>query len=204
MNFLELCQRLRQEVGAAGNGPPSVTGQSGEYARMVGWVSAAWQEIQNERRWAFDWAQGGITLNTSETAYPLPTDFDDWIASTVTFGLERQPIVVVPWSELRPADRLSQVALAPDGTLHLNSSPATPGTLNFEYWRTPQPLTENTSVPRMPERFHMAIVYRAQRRYAYYESAPEALESAAVNESKIMQALVRSQLPAISRPEALA
>ena len=202
MNFLELCQRLRQEVGAAGNGPAAVTSQSGEYARLVTWIRTAWQEIQNERRWAFDWVRGEVDLNTLDTTYPLPNDFDVWEADSLKFGTDK--IEVVSWSELEPASTLSRVVIAPDGVLHLNSPPKADDILHFEYWRTPQDLVTASDVPRLPVRFHMVIVYRAMLQYALYENASEVAQQASLNEARLMNRMMESQLPAIDLPEPLA
>ena len=202
MNFLELCQRLRQETGTTGNGPSKVKDQSGAYLRLVNWIRTAWLEIQNERHWHFDWAQGGVQLLAGTTEYAMPTDFDVWDADTLRFAGDT--IRVVPWSELEAADRFTAVALSPDGRLHLNAAPTAAGQLQFEYWRTPQDLIENTDVPRMPARFHMAIVYRAHKQYGFYEAAPEAVEVATMNERPIMNQLVQSQLPAVELPPPLA
>lgn len=202
MNFLEICQRLRQETGSIGSGPSSVAGQTGESARLIAWVRTAWQEIQAERRWLFDWTQGDVNLTATDIQYPMPNDFDAWEPDTLRFAGNK--IRVLPWSELESADRFTATALAPDGTLHLNAFPENAGSLSFEYWRTPQDLTQNTDVPRMPERFHMAIVYRAHKQYGFYESAPEAVEAASMNEARIMQSLLQSQIPSVETPGPLA
>jgi len=204
MTFLDLCQRLRQEVGAAGNGPAAVTSQSGEYARFVSWIRTAWQEIQNERRWAFDWVRGEVDLNTLDTTYPLPNDFDAWESETLQFAGDR--IEVVPWHELDKdvAGTFGRVAIAPDGVLHLNAPPSNAGNLTFEYWRTPQELAAAADVPRMPARFHMVIVYRAMLQYALYENASEVAQQASLNEARLINRMMESQLPVIDLPEPLA
>ena len=59
MNFLELCQRVRQDAGVSGEGPTAVTGQSGILSRIVSWVKQANNEIQLKNKdWRFLWAQG--------------------------------------------------------------------------------------------------------------------------------------------------
>jgi len=204
MTFLELCQRLRQEVGAAGNGPASVNSQSGEYARFVSWIATAWRELQNEHRWAFDWARGEIELTALDTEYSLPSDFDVWDSETLQFAGER--IEVVPWHYLDKgvAGTFGRVAIAPDGVLHLNAPPDNEGGLTFEYWRTPQELVENTDQPRMPSRFHMCVVYRAMMQYALYENAQEVAQQAGRNSLRIENRLMESQLPHIELPPSLA
>ena len=46
MNFLSLCQRLRSEARIPGTGPSSVTGQTGELAKIVEWITTAYEDIQ--------------------------------------------------------------------------------------------------------------------------------------------------------------
>jgi hypothetical protein len=195
MTFLELCQRLRQEVGAAGNGPANVAGQSGESARLIGWVQSAWREIQLEQHWRFDWAQGIVELNTDDSQYPLPDDFAEWSADTLRAG--GQSIRAVPWDKLSNAsnDQFSCAAIAPDGVLHTNAPPSAISILTFEYWRAPQELAANADTPRMPARYHMAIVYRAMMQYGMYENAPEVVQQAQMNYRQMMARVATTELP---------
>jgi len=204
MTFLELCQRLRQEVGAAGNGPANVVSQSGEYARFVSWIATAWRELQNEHRWAFDWARGEVELTALDTEYSLPSDFDVWDSETLQFAGDR--IEVVLWHELDKdvAGTFGRVAIAPDGILHLNAPPASAATLKFEYYRTPQELVNNADQPRMPSRFHLCVVYRAMMQYALYENAQEVAQQAGRNALKMENRLMESELPRIQLPPSLA
>ena len=41
MNFLDLCQRLVRETGIADDGPATVTGQIGDFGRVVDWINDA-------------------------------------------------------------------------------------------------------------------------------------------------------------------
>ncbi len=45
MNFLSLCQRLRSEARIPGTGPSSVTGQTGELAKIVEWITTAYAVV---------------------------------------------------------------------------------------------------------------------------------------------------------------
>lgn len=199
MDYLTLCQRLRQEVGAAGTGPANVNGQSGEYARLIGWTRDAWNEIQAERRrWRFAWAEGEIEVDDDLRKYPLPSDFESWDDTTLRLG--DRLLCVLPWGDFRerfrePRGAIQYASIAPDDTFHLNALPDGPGVVTFEYWRTPQPLENGTDTPRLPERFHMAIVYRAMIQYGLYENAPEVVQQARLNYQKVMSSMEVSQLP---------
>ena len=203
MTFLELCQRLRQEVGAAGAGPASVTGQHGEYARLVSWVQQAWREIQLSRhQWRFAWAQASVPVASDFRNYFLPADLDVWDKATIECNGRK--INALPWADFR--QRYAQgsgesyprfITQMPDRTLALDTTPDQDGQITFEYWRTPQALTEGGITPRLPERYHMIIVYRAMLYYGLYENAPEVVQAARSGESRIMGELELSELPAI-------
>jgi len=209
MTFLELCQRLRQEVGAAGNGPTNVTGQTGEYARLAGWIQQAWLEIQLERLdWRFQWAQGQVEVTPDFINYSLPADFRKWRPDTLKINGDQ--LRVAEWDDYRDtypeptAYPPGVVTISPDRVMWLNGYPPKTCNVTFEYWRTPQPLTTNTDVPRLPERYHMALVYRAMIQYALYENAPEVVEQARRNDMQMMQRLVNDQIPDVTLGASLA
>lgn len=66
MNYLQLCQRVRQECADVGSGPTTVTGQTGLLGRIVSWVADSYTELQN--RYAvcpnWRWLRHGFTVDT--------------------------------------------------------------------------------------------------------------------------------------------
>lgn len=203
MTFLELCQRLRREVGAAGSGPATVQGQNGEYLRLIGWIGQAWQEIQAERReWRFAWAEAEIEISPEFNDYPVPEDFEHWIPETLRIG--SHCLRLMGWDEFRDRYRGSSnaaapqvVTLLPDNRIRLDTPPTVSGVLTFEYFRTPQTLVENGDVPRLPERYHMLIVYRAMVQYGLFENAPEVVQQGNANASRLMSEMAITELPAM-------
>ncbi|QJQ93915.1 MULTISPECIES: hypothetical protein [Halomonadaceae] len=215
MTFLELCQRLRQEVGAAGTGPAAVTGQHGEYARLIGWIQQAWMEIQTRRTdWRFSWAEGEVELESGYRDYALPDDFARFIPGTIY--LDDRQLTLLPYSEFRrrfrkaAPERPRHITVTPGdvmrlgGALTFDGMPSEDETLSFEYFRKPQVLSANGDTPRLPEEHHMAIVYRAMTQYGLYENAPEVIQQGASNEARLMNEIERSQLPAVVLPGGLA
>jgi len=210
MTFLELCQRLRQEVGAAGTGPANVQGQSGEYARLVSWVQTAWQEIQQERDdWLFNWAEGAVVVDAAFREYSPPSDFLRWDDRTIRVSSDE--LRYLPWHHFRDRyrddsghDRPSRITITPTGSFKLDTTPEDNEEITFEYWRTPETLTESTDIPRLPAQYHMVIVYRAMQHYALYENAEEVLASSREAERRLMRDLMRTQLPTITLGESLA
>ena len=61
MNFLELCQTVRGDASLQGEGPTSVTGQTGIYAKIVRWTNEAYIEIQSLGL-DFDWMRAMCEL----------------------------------------------------------------------------------------------------------------------------------------------
>ncbi|MFC0268577.1 phage adaptor protein [Kushneria aurantia] len=209
MTYLELCQRLRQEVGAAGTGPANVNGQSGEYARLIGWVDQAWREIQAARtEWRFAWAEGAVELTPEFRDYSVPDDMARWLPETLRIGTDS--VHALEYAESRERFRTPGgsapwlATLLPDGRIRLDSFPREVSLLTFEYYRTPQVLTANSDAPRLPERFHLLIVYRAMIQYGLYENAPEVVQQGARNSQQMMMDMESSELPPLALAGALA
>lgn len=215
MTFLELCQRLRQEVGAAGTGPASVTGQHGEYARLIGWIQQAWREIQIRRDdWQFAWAEGEIEMEDGYREYALPSDWASFIPGTIY--LDDRQLTLLAYPDFRRRYRQQapseprHITVTPDKVLTLSSAvqidaPPAPGQLlTFEYYRKPQELAANGDTPRMPARHHMLIVYRAMVQYGLYENAGEVVQQGMAGAEPLLRDLERTQLPIVSMPGALA
>jgi len=210
MTFLELCQRLRQEVGAAGSGPASVAGQQGEYARLVSWVQQAWREIQlSRKRWRFAWAEASVPMVADFRLYSPPADLRTWDEATLMCN--GQPLVGLPWTVFReqyaqdsgqPVPRY--ITQKPDGNLLLDATPDQDGQITFEYWRAPQTMSEGATNPRLPAAYHMVIVYRAMLYYGLYENAPEVVQAARSGEARLMEEMVLTELPGLEHGGPLA
>lgn len=215
MTFLELCQRLRQEVGAAGVGPAAVKAQHGEAARLISWISQAWTEIQTEHRdWRFAWAMGEVMMEDGYRDYPLPNDFGSFIPETIYLGDRR--LTLLPYRIFRQRFRKPTVqepkhlTVTPDdtlrtgGVLSIDGIPDENDALTFEYYRKPQVLAENGDVPRLPEEYHMLIVYQAMIQYGLYENAGEVVQQGSANTQRILRLITDSELPDMTLPGALA
>ena len=202
MTFLELCQALRREAGAAGTGPANVEGQSGEYKRIVEWIRNEWIRLQERhQRWNFAWAQGSIELEPDYRVYDLPSDVAQIDPETLYFN--GREIALIDWRDFRESFRepsgggVRRVALDPSGQLHLEDFPEATRDLSFEYWREPQVLETNNDTPRAPSVYHYAIVYAALRQYGLYENAPEVVQQADYSLSHVYQAMVNRELPGV-------
>lgn len=202
MTYLELCQTLRREVGAAGTGPANVEGQTGEYARLVEWVRDAWVRIQEtHERWHFAWAEGSVDIEPAFRDYELPADVALVDPDALYRGATK--LTLVDWQQFREDFRepsgaeIRRVSFSPDGLLRLEAFPTQTEVISFEYWREPQRLSGNTDVPRCPETYHLAIVYAAMIQYGLYENAPEVVQQARLNYGGVYQQMVNRELPGI-------
>jgi hypothetical protein len=66
-----------------------------------------------------------------------------------------------------------------------------------KYHRAAAGLTSDTDVPVLPPRFHMLIVYGAMMKYGFFESAPEVIQRAQLEYSRMLAALEIDQLQGI-------
>lgn len=207
MNYLGLAQKLRQITGTAGDGPPDVVGQTGEYLRLVNWVNDAYAEIQNKwLDWKFHWAEGQIVVGPLVAGNPIyapPADArilnEDsfYIGETkldyVTF--EDYRLVKPQYTGMTPA-KPSEFTIRPDGQVIVFPSPDAIYTIDFEYQRGVHALVSGTDAPLIPADYHETIWWRAKMFWAEFEEAGEQYKTALTNFNLAMLRLEAQQLPA--------
>lgn len=205
MTFLELVKRLSVEAGI-GPGPTTVLGQTGEYARVIGWIQSAHEEIQGVHAgWNFLWTP--IVL-PAVPPIASPADLGEWSADgfrcylTATGTDDEQFLVYVPWDQFRDAyllgtgatvtGRPSIISIKPDDSLIVWPVPDDTYTVSGEYYSLPKIMTVDSSVPAFPQH-HMAIVWKGLMLYARYSSEPDKY---AIDQYKpLLRKLELSQLP---------
>ena len=210
MTFLQLCQRLRQEVGGSGDGPPSVLNQQGENRLYVTWINQAWQEVQNYRTdWGFLWAELSQPIAQGNSIVSLPADLRT--LETVNLHIDGHSVSVVPWAQMQQlrrqilnTGRPTGCSMAPNGQLYLNATADTDYTLVGEYYAKPKALVANDDVPLLPAHYHMLIVYKAMMLYASYENAPDVFAAGQLHYQQMLADLEQDQLPAMGLPGAIA
>lgn len=207
MNFLQLCQRLRQETGIADSGPAAVTGQTGDMKRLVDWVNESWIRLQSSRQdWAWLWANTSVTLTTGSHLVDIPTAVDKLVEIT----RDGAPLKQMDYADFRESYRTigsgvpSVFAIRPDNKLIFNAEPTSDVTFAIEYYAKPSYFASGTASPALPERFHMLIVWQALLEYAMFDEAPELSQKAQVNAAQLYAELARDQSPELSLPGALA
>lgn len=215
--YLQLCQQLQREAVFPGADMSSVTGQSGEYLKIVRWVERAWTEIQIEKPWNFRWAAFSVALSSGSRVFDVRTligsDAADSIATTEplvlthpTSGLKRRiqlvdwPLFLRNWADANSRDLEAwpaQCSVRPDGSLEFNQNLDVAYTLAGSYLRKPQVLAANDDEPIMPEAYHQAILYRALKKYAEFEEAGPLLQTASYNDSLWSDRMCRDLLPSV-------
>ena len=217
MNRLQLAQRLHADCGVSGNAPATTLNQTGELGRLVNWIDSAWNEIQLFRpNW--DWMLDSVSFQTVAGQYEYtPTQagvastladwkldsFRNYLTSAgigseqymneMTYGRFRDYYLFSTrvTSLAQPLD----VAVRPQNkNLLLGSPPDQVYTVVGEYYKLPTVLTADADTPNMPERYHMAIVYRAMIDYGQYEAAPEVLARGNERFKQMMLRLDHDQL----------
>jgi hypothetical protein len=220
MNFLQLVQRLRQEVGAGGTGPANVENQIGESARLVSWIRQAWIDIQSlHKNWRFMHQPVRFTTVAGKQSY---NNFEMKLASNANLRLDafrwypasdaddRSGEMFLPYmtyedfydmylfgpmvAQQRQPDVFT---VTPTKDLMLGPTPDAVYTIRGEAFAMPSEMTANEDRPNLPSEFHMAIVYRAMMFYGSYEAAPEIYSAGALEFNRMLNRMMADQLPPI-------
>lgn len=223
MNFLQLCQRARQEAGISGTGPVSVSSQTGELGKIVDWVLTAYQDVQNKHA-TWDFMRFDFTFQTiAATSTYLPSavnlaehakwEVNDMRAYLASTGLSDEArIRYRPWRQFKAVRQIGVVStgkpcefsVRPDKSAMFWPTPDAIYTISGEYWKRAQTMTANADEPLIPDEYHMIIVWGAVRYYAGDQGAAELYALADINYTKLMRALEKDQLPQFELAESLA
>ena len=197
MNFLQLCQRLRQEAGLTGDGPTTTVEQTGISGQIVDWINTAYIDVLSQHsNWLF--MQESFSFNTiaSKREYSVSetgvTDLEKWkvdpygafrIYLTSSGVANEQYMYSLLWDDYRQAYLYgatrtaeglpSYFAIQPDNGLNFYLVPDAIYTITGEYYKTPTELSGNDDIPIIPSQFHMIIVWRALMLYAAFDAATE-------------------------------
>jgi hypothetical protein len=216
MNKLELCQRLRQEVGGAGSGPTSTVSQTGESGRLVRYIETADEDIQRARQnWDFMRASFTVQTTANVAAYSA-TDcginaFRDWVRnrfkSYLTSGTVAGEILLYEldydhWYEVY--NRGTPITGSPihftvlaNRSFSLSPIPNGIFTITGEYQKSVTTLSGDSSTPVYPPEYHMLAVYGAMMSYGRFTGATEVYQDGANRYEQMMQQMEATQLPGI-------
>ena len=184
---LNLCQRLVEEAGISGT-LTSVSNQTGEFKRVVGWIKRATTSLEGKwLDWNFLQTFATVNIIAGVSDYPAPADHNVWDTTTAVIPADVTQLDFIQWVRQKK-DPTQPVAgdpykftVLPNQSLRFYDTPITVATVSIEYWKKPTILLLNADEPAIPEQFRDIIVWKALQYYANYESADEvkiqALES---------------------------
>lgn len=199
MNYLQIVTRVVQLADISDAGPSTVTGQSGDYAKAITYVTMAHAEIQGMFfDWKFLW--GNATLNTSASTseYSGASGLHLWNKDRVFYNNDY--LDVYEWEDYTPDTSLANgppefAVIRPDNQLLIVPTPDASYTITYDYWKEPKVLSANTDEPYIPSEFHDVIVGKALMLFGLHESAPEVLSLGQVIYDYWLAQLKTKELP---------
>lgn len=193
--------------------------QTGEFRRICSWVSQAWVEIQ-EHIEDWEWMRFPCSFNTvalQQTYTPVQVginNFGRWRTDSfrsylTAAGVGNEiPLQQYDYNSFRDYyllgarktvySRPIAIAVAPNKSLVLGLAPNDVYTVSGEYYQTPQVLAQDTDVPNMPSRFHMAIVHKSILKYGAFNAAYEVIQEHQQLYSAVLNKLEADQAPTIT------
>jgi len=184
-SFLELCQRVRQECGIAGEGnPTTVVAQTGILGRIVSRTSRAWVDIQASRPyWKFLHSQLTFTTTEGVRTYAVGAgaaidnaNVDKWDTDSAFQYLDstddEQQLYWKDYQWFRrmhrtfPDGRPTEITEQPGRILAFDFTPDDVYTTTIDYWKTPELLSADDDVPACPEHYQDCIVWKAVMMHA--------------------------------------
>lgn len=210
MNFLELAQATRRSVGMQGSGPSSITGASAIELEIIDAVRDAWTDIQNFRQeWMWMRNEGSFSTVVDQNSYTLAQvfgpsyRFKNWIKNTLYALINGQwtPLIYINYEDFIAREQNSTLTGPPstftivpwNDTLMFNTPDAI-YTIKFNYYKSPQVLTNATDIPECPTYYHTAIQYHAVEKFSNSIVIPEKQSEAAQSYAVIMGQMMRDQL----------
>jgi hypothetical protein len=217
VNYLQLAQAVYREGGISGN-ITSTQNQNGEALRVAQWVALAYKEILNDQGmiWNFLHKSARVRLSAGHGIYKF-SDFNlvqgvQWDTHSMRVAVNQDMsdetfCVHMRYPEFRDFWQFSSrrqtkgrpLNVAVDTETHLCVAPIPDQDyfMTLQYLIEPDALSQDDDVPVLPNRFHMAIVWRALRHYGMFESAPEVVVRADAALKDIMQQLENDQSPEV-------
>lgn len=220
MNYLQLINRTRVECGVSGASTPLTTAQglTGEAARIAAWVNTAWNDIQTARE-DWQWMRLPVEFNlvTQQQVYTpaqagVGATLANWKRDSFrcsSVGQNYQDEQLMNWMDYNVFRNLYQygrmrttyarpvvVSIVPGVTKNLafGAIPDQPYVITGEYYYLPIEFALDADTPAFPDRFHMAIVYRAMMYYAGFEAASEVYQRGELEFKRLMNRLNIDQI----------
>lgn len=205
MNYLTICKRVNDLVGF--QGIVTSVNPTGYQKVLVQAVNDSYEDIQRFRRdWEYMKATKEVNVDSSASYYTLDSlwspDVPD-LASWLYVNYDHQRLVEYSYDAYELIDKDAWEGSEPQ---FWSQDPATKGlyispldglyTLDIYYVKTLDVLTTATQIPRIPDRFHQAIVYGAVMNLSTFVGNSTLYDTYSVKYSTIMGQLMREENPA--------
>lgn len=199
-----------------GTGPTATTSQVGEYGRIVEWIDAAYQKIQNlHPNWDFlrndfSFSTVASTGNYTKSAASV-SELGTWKTDTFRCYLtatgvsDQQDLDYVPWADFRESYSRGSLStqegrpilftVKPDQSVTFWPIPNAIYTVTGEYFKRAQTLAADASEPLIPLAFQDVIVWRALMFYGAYVGADEKYAHGEREYKQVLARLELNQLP---------
>lgn len=208
MNFKEIVAKVNLHAGLQGS--VSSVDSSGYQEYLSEAVRSNWSDLQLQREdWKFMWETADFTTQIGVTEYTndyIVSDVGYTVAKWKTNTLTRNNVI----QTLRPFDEYWNnkeewetesepykfaIREHRDNSLIL-PSPNSTDEIRADFYRTPQILSGNTTVPLLPVEFHYLIVYKALEDVAAWLGNQAIYERHSYKADILENKLMRSQVPA--------
>jgi hypothetical protein len=205
VNFLELCQATRQELGISGTGPTSVAGQTGQNQMIVDWVREADLFVQRlHADWNFLWDQWTQALTVGTDTYDAPTDLSFW--DLESFVIDRGTVDAMglyPDSYKSERDNITlreqatpvKFTILPNGKVRLYPPPDKAHTLSADYWKAPVEMSANTDESVIPEQYRRIVIVRAKMFFVEEEQVFDQYQVYGAEFATVLNSLEAHSLP---------
>lgn len=218
MNWLQLTQAVKRESGLGS--AASIAGYStatGDDLRMFHWVQWAARDITLQRE-DWRWRRGSVLATTATPANTPASmgiaDFAGWKPANAQYkpsayrvsdgvAMERE-LSYMEYDQFRKQFMLGTQtpgavqywSVSPSDELLLGPAPDSAHSVRADYAKDYTELTEDSSTPAIPARFHTLIVWRALMEYGGFDAAGEVYQRAQANYQSAWTQLTQSQLEA--------
>lgn len=208
MDFKTIVSRTMREAGIpnAAFEATGVSGATGEALRVVGWVEAAYADVQSRRKWNWLWESAAVTVPSGDYVVAAAT-----VGAVPAARYEKGSLhdatgaffAYRPWEVFRvsfPAPLIqagtpSLWTIRPDGAFVVNSRPTADITYTLERYARPDVMANDTDEPVIPTEFQMVLVWRALLLYCNFEEAGVSRATALAEHDRIMNAMGIQDLP---------
>lgn len=189
-SYLQLVNRLKLELGVAGDELSTVDNQTAMKKKLVDWVASADIHIQSMHwDWDFLWSEYSQALTIGSATPPVPTDLGVWDEDT--FFLDYATSTNRPLNSRNYRDwyltegmgvksngKPFQVMVKPDNQLIVDNPPDAAYTLSGHYWKKPTKMTASADTSDIPVQFERIIIVQAKLWYGEEEEFPLVIEQA--------------------------